>query len=265
MTGAPDNLGFWNAVTPGHVDSPIYRTADFRAGACVIDPVARAALGEVSGKRLLHLQCHFGLDTLSIARLGASVVGLDFSAPALEIARGLAAEAGIDARFVESDVLNPPSDLTDFDIVFASWGAIWWIPDMGAWMRTAAGALRPGGRLVLIEGHPALLMLDEDAAPGDLRVRWPYSSNEPHIEAADTDYAGARAVGQTTRGHYHGLEDIIGAALAAGLEIRGFQEGDRIPWKALGWMERLDQDYFRLPEGGPFVPHSFTLEARRPL
>lgn len=262
MSGAPDNLAFWNAVTPGHVASPMYRTEDFRAGACVIDPVARDAVGDVAGLRLLHLQCHFGLDTLSLARLGARAVGLDFSPAALSVARALAAEAGLEATFVESDVLSPPPDLAGFDIVFASWGAIWWIDDIAAWMRTAASALRPGGRLVLVEGHPALLMLDEEAPPGELRVRWPYRAREPHIHVAETDYAGVPS-GQATRGYFHGLADILGGALAAGLEIRRFEEGDRIPWRGLEQMERLDRDYFQLPGEYPFVPHSFTLEAVR--
>src|ERR1700759_4371547 len=120
----PDNLAHWNEVTPHHVVSPMYRTEDFRRGEIGLDPVVREAIGDVGGKRLLHLQCHFGLATLSLARMGASVTGLDFSPAAIEQAQALAAEAGIEASFILSDVLDPPPDLTGFDIVFASWGAI---------------------------------------------------------------------------------------------------------------------------------------------
>ena len=119
-------------------------TEDFRNGEIVLDSVVRDAIGDVAGQRLLHLQCHFGLDTLSLARMGASVTGLDFSPVAIEQARALAAEAGIEATFVCADVLAPPPGLTGFDIVFASWGAIFWIGDLGAWMRVAAGALKTG-------------------------------------------------------------------------------------------------------------------------
>jgi len=118
------NRAWWDELTPLHVASAFYKTENFRRGKNVLDPIARERLADVAGKRLLHLQCHFGLDTLSLARMGAQVTGLDFSAPAIAAARRLAAETGVPARFVEADVLDPPEDLKDFDIVFASWGAI---------------------------------------------------------------------------------------------------------------------------------------------
>jgi SAM-dependent methyltransferase len=256
-----DNLAHWNEVTPHHVASPMYRTDDFRRGEIVLDPVARAAVGDVAGQRLLHLQCHFGLDTLSLARMGASVTGLDFSPVAIEQARALAAEAGIDASFIVSDVLSPPANLSGFDIVFASWGAIYWISDLDAWMRVAAGALRPGGRLVLCEGHPALLMLDERAPSGMLQVRWPWDSSEPQVEEGDFDYTGAVVAARRTVGYLHGLGRILGAAMRASLTLRGYSEGDRIPWKALDQMVQVDRDYWALPPGAPLVPLSFALEA----
>src|ERR1700758_140402 len=114
MAVDPGTLAHWNEVTSHHVVSPMYRTEDFRRGEIVLDPVVRDAIGDVSGKRLLHLQCHFGLDTLSLARMGASVTGLDFSPAAIEQARALAAEAGIDANFICADVLAPPAGLTGF-------------------------------------------------------------------------------------------------------------------------------------------------------
>jgi SAM-dependent methyltransferase len=257
----PGTLAHWNEVTAHHVGSPMYRTDDFRRGEMVLDPVVREAIGEVAGARLLHLQCHFGLDTLSLARLGARVTGLDFSPPAIAQARALAAEAGIDAQFHVADVLDPPAGLSGFDIVFASWGAIWWIADIAAWMRVAAGALRAGGRLVLVEGHPALLMLDERAPGGELRVRWPWDSDAPHVDEGDLDYTGAKVAANRTVGWFHGLGRILTAALDAGLTITAFAEGDRIPWKGLDQLVKLDRDYWVMPDGAPFVPLSFTLEA----
>ena len=257
----PGTLAHWNEVTPHHVVSSMYRTEDFRRGEVVLDPVVRQAIGDVRGKRLLHLQCHFGLDTLSLARMGARVTGLDFSAVAIEQARALAAEAGIDARFVVSDVLDAPQDLAGFDVVFASWGAIYWISDLDRWMGVAARALAPGGRLFLCEGHPALLMLDERAPSGLLRVAWPWDSAVPHIEEGDLDYTGAKVSANRTVGYFHGLGRILNAAMRAGLTIRSFSEGDRIPWKALDQMIETDGGYWMLPPGAPFVPLSFTLEA----
>jgi SAM-dependent methyltransferase len=257
-----DNLAHWNEVTPHHVASPMYRTEDFRRGEIVLDPVVRGAIGGVAGQRLLHLQCHFGLDSLSLARMGARVTGLDFSEVALAQARSLAAEAAIEATFVCADVLAPPPGLTGFDIVFASWGAIFWIGDLFAWMRIAAGALKPGGRLFLTEGHPALLMLDERAPAGaPLTVRWPWDQAEPVLEEGDLDYTGARVAANRTSGYLHGLSRILNAAMDAGLTIRGYSEGDRVPWKALDQLVKVDRDYWALPPGAPAVPLSFTLQA----
>jgi SAM-dependent methyltransferase len=257
-----DNLAHWNEVTPHHVDSPMYRTDDFRRGEIVLDPVVRNAIGDVAGQRLLHLQCHFGLDTLSLARMGARVTGLDFSPVAIDQARALAREAGLAAEFVCADVLDPPPGLAGFDIVFASWGAISWIGDLDAWMRIAAGALRPGGRLFLCEGHPAMLMLDERAAPGaPVAVRWPWDSAEPIAEEGDLDYTGAKVAANRTHGYFHGLARVLGGAMRAGLTIRDYSEGDRVPWKALDQLVKLDRDYWGWPSGGPAVPLSFTLQA----
>ena len=265
MAVDPGTLAHWNEVTPHHVASPMYRTDDFRRGEIVLDPVVRDAIGDVAGQRLLHLQCHFGLDTLSLARMGAEVTGLDFSPPAIEQARALAAEAGLAATFVCADVLWPPAGLGGFDIVFASWGAIYWISDMPAWMRVAAGALKPGGRLFLCEGHPVLSMLDESAPAGELRVRWPYDADEPHIDEGDLDYTGAKVAANRTLGYLHGLGRILTATLDAGLTIRGFSEGDRAPWKALDQLVKIDRNYWALPPGAPTIPLSFILQAAKPL
>ncbi len=258
-----DNLAHWNEVTPHHVTSPSYRTEDFRRGEIVLDPAVRDAIGDVAGKRLLHLQCHFGLDTLSLARMGARVTGLDFSPPALEQARALAKEAGIAAEFICCDVLDPPDGLADgFDIVFASWGAIFWIGDIEAWMRVASRALKTGGRLFLCEGHPAMLMLDEDAPQGaPPAVRWPYNSAEPYVDEGGREYTGATVSAKRTTGYLHGLGRILNAAMRAGLTIRGFSEGDRVPWQALGQLVKIDRDYWGWPENVPFVPLNFVLEA----
>jgi SAM-dependent methyltransferase len=161
-------------------------------------------------------------------------------------------------------VLAPPAGLAGFDIVFASWGAIFWIADIAAWMRVAARALRPGGRLFLCEGHPAMLMLDERAPPGaPLAVRWAWDQTEPIVEDGDFDYTGAKVAANRTEGYLHGLSRILTAALDAGLTIRRFSEGDRVPWKALDQLVKADRDYWMLPPGAPFVPLSFTLEATK--
>ncbi|HMI95100.1 MAG TPA: class I SAM-dependent methyltransferase [Micropepsaceae bacterium] len=263
-----ENRAWWDELAPLHVNSPFYKTGAFKRGENVLDPIARERLAGVAGKRLLHLQCHFGLDTLSLARMGAEVTGLDFSSNAIEAARALSQETGVPARFIEADVLDPPADLKGFDIVFASWGAIGWIGDLSGWMRAAAGALKPGGRLLLIEGHPAMFSLDDQSAPnGPLTVRFPYDSTAPIIE--DSQGQGSYAApdaslkAQRTVGFAHGLSRIFTAAIDAGFVIRKFEELDRLPWDArLPQLAKVDEFYWALPRDAPFFPLSFALDAK---
>jgi SAM-dependent methyltransferase len=261
------NRAWWDELTPLHVASPFYKTEAFRHGENVLDPIARERLAGVAGKRLLHLQCHFGLDTLSLARMGAEVTGLDFSPAAIAAARALSRETGVAARFVESDVLSPPPDLTDFDVVFASWGAISWIADLSRWMHTAAQSLKPGGRLLVIEGHPAMFSLDDSGSvDGPLIVRYPYVSTEPIVEDAQGkgSYAApdASLKAPCTVGFAHGLGAILTAAIGAGFTIRKFEELDRLPWDArLSQLAKVDEYYWALPATTPFFPLAFAMDA----
>jgi SAM-dependent methyltransferase len=261
------NRAWWDELVPLHVASPFYKMDAFRRGENLLDPIARERLAGVKGKRLLHLQCHFGLDTLSIARMGADVTGLDFSPAAIAAARALAEETGLPATFVEADVLEPPDDLAGFDVVFASWGAISWIADIEGWMRTAAQALKPGGRLLLIEGHPAMFcMEDRGPADGPLTVRYRYASKEPIIESAQGEgsYAAPDAAlkASCTVNFAHGLSAIFNAAIGVGFSIRKFEELDRIPWDArLPRLTKIDELYWALPREAPFFPLAFALDA----
>jgi SAM-dependent methyltransferase len=260
------NLAYWNEMARRHVNSLGYKTAAFRRGENILDPIVRKGIGKVRGKELLHLQCHFGLDTLSLARMGANVTGLDFSKDAITTARKLAREAGLKAKFVQANVLRPPAGLKEYDIVFASWGAICWIHDMAAWMRTAAKALKRGGRLFLAEAHPYLMTLDDHPPEPTLpfKVRYDYDSNVPLKLFNQGDYAGPG----TLKAHrnvmfLHGMASILNAAIAAGFRIDGIEEGARIPWQGLQQLIKADEDYWTLPPGSPFVPLSLILNATK--
>ena len=261
------NRTYWDLAVPVHLASAFYRADAFRRGGNVLDPIVRERLGDVAGKKILHLQCHFGLDSLCLARMGADVTGIDFSPPAIETARKLAHECGLNAHFIESDVTAPTEPLKNFDIVFASWGAICWIEDIEAWMHVAAGALRPGGRLHLIDGHPVIMMMDEHADPsGPFVMRYPYQSPQPVPDESSSDYAEpSMRIGGTTYLWQHGIGEIVSAAIAAGLEIRRLEELDRVPWVGLPHLIKRDEFYWSLAEGVPFLPLAFALEARRPL
>ena len=161
------NHAWWNGVVETHVNSPSYLTKAFREGGDTLHPIESEEIGDVRGKTLVHLQCHFGLDTLSLARRGAKVTGLDFSANALAEARKLAKDAGIDARFIESNVYDAPPALGEtYDIAYVTWGAINWLPDLNRWARVVASVLKPGGFLYLLEGHPVCTRADQKAAGG---------------------------------------------------------------------------------------------------
>ena len=259
------NRKYWDQLARLHPKTPFYRLDSFRRGENILDPLEREALGEVAGKRLLHLQCHFGLETLSLAQLGADVTGLDLSPVAIETGRKLSAEMEIAASFVEADVLHAPDDLRGFDIVFASWGSLCWISDLAAWMRIASRALKPGGRLILIDGHPTGMMLDLEAAPGaPLRVRYPYDSPEPTVEEEQGSYADTSAILDGPRYVLweFGLESLFTAMLGAGLTLRGFREFDRVAWP-MPALVKADEYYWKLPDSVPYVPLGFALNAER--
>ena len=172
------NQANWDERVAIHVNAPdAYNLEPLRAGTSRLDPIAAEILGPVDGKRILHLQCHFGMDTLVMAQQGASVVGLDFSPPAIAMAQSLTAELGLRdrARFAEAnvyDALTAIPEADGFDRVFVSWGALCWLPDVFAWARIAAAFLAPGGYLALAEAHPAAYVFDDATATSDGMPGW---------------------------------------------------------------------------------------------
>jgi SAM-dependent methyltransferase len=185
------NRAHWDEVVPLHVASEFYDVASFKAGRNALLPVELREVGDVRGKTLLHLQCHFGLDTLSWVREGAIVTGVDFSPAAVAAARALAAETGLVARFIESDVYELPEVLHEtFDVVFASYGVLCWLPDFPAWARMAASFVRPGGEFYLIDGHGIGWALDDTPGAG-LSLKYAYlpGAQQAYPEDEDGSYA----------------------------------------------------------------------------
>ena len=179
------NRANWDERVPIHLAAPSYDLGPLRAGKGRLHPIEEAELRPVAGLRVLHLQCHFGRDTLTLAQRGAEVVGLDFSGPAIKAARALAAEIGLAdrARFVEADLYDAPAAIREpgaFDLVFVTWGAIYWLPDIRRWAEIVAFFLKPGGTLYLAEGHPSALVFDDMAPKHDGLPGWfaPYFDRE---------------------------------------------------------------------------------------
>lgn len=264
------NRARWDELARRHGQDSYYDVEGFLAGRLMLTTRERAemsaAVGAVSGLDLLHVQCHFGLGTLSWARLGARVTGLDFSPVAVERARTLAATAGIDARFVQADAQRLPDDLAgSFDVVFASYGVLPWIADVTAWMTTAATALRPGGTLVLIDGHPLIQMID---TVDPVRFGFPYQGGGAHRLPSTSSYASsATALSTTETVQYpHGLGEIVTAAAHAGLHLDALTEHlDAANPEGRGdQLQHGPDDRWRLILAGQPVPVQYSLRATLP-
>lgn len=264
------NRANWDERAPAHAASLDYGFAQFAADPAHLSGVVRfdlPRLGDVAGLRGVHLQCHIGTDTVSLARLGAQMTGLDFSGAALTEARRLAALAGAEVTFVESDVYDAADVLGvgAFDLVFTGIGALCWLPSITRWAQTVSDLLRPGGRLFLREGHPMLWALADPRPDGLLVVEYPYvEREEPSVWDEAGTYVETDAVftANVTHEWNHGLGETVSALLAVGLEITGLEEHDSVPWDALpGMMRPLDNGEFQLSDRPWRLPHSYTLQA----
>jgi len=267
-----DNQRLWDAWTAVHRDGEFYDLAGFRAGGVRLRETEIATVGDVQGQRLLHLQCHFGIDTLSWARLGAIVTGVDFSPAAVRLAQELAVDLGFpEARFIESNVYDLPDVLDEtFDVVYTSRGVLGWLPDIAAWARVVARYVRPGGRFFITEIHPvAQVFENEGVAAGELRLAYPYWEHaEPLVFDVKGSYADPSAdVGeQREHGWDHGLGEIVTALIEAGLRIERLDEHPTLDWSTDFLVETAPgSDTWVLPPGTPGeLPLSFSLLATRP-
>ncbi len=223
-------------------------------------------LGDIRGLRGVHLQCHIGTDTISLARLGAVMTGVDFSPASLAEARRLSGELGAGVEFVEADVYDavPALDRQTFDLVFTGIGALCWLPSVSRWAAVVAELLRPGGRLFIREGHPMMWSLDERHTDS-LVVDYDYfERSEPMVFDEQGTYVETDTEFKTTITHVwnHGLGEIVTALLDAGMEVTALVEHDSVPWEALpGQMEQTSDDEWRLRDRPWRLPHSYTLQA----
>ena len=267
------NRAHWDDLAEIHPDTDFYDVEAFRAGESSLDWLEREGVGSVEGKSLLHLQCHFGMDTLSWLREGAdSVVGADFSETAIETARELAKEAGFDdqATFVESDLYELPDVLDEqFDVVFTSYGVLNWLPDIEGWAEVVAHFLKPGGRFFIAELHPIShvfmdLWVDDD---GIARSDWPYFSDDPLTFDEDGSYADFEANVEHTVTHEwsHSLGEIVTTLVDAGLVIDELREHSFASWEQFpGQMRELEggDGHWEVPNED--YPLTFSLRAHRP-
>lgn len=267
------NKANWDQRAPLHAASRDYAAETFVSDPQYLSEVVRfdlPRLGDLKGLRGVHLQCHIGTDTLSLARLGARMTGLDFSSASLAQARLLTRRCGAELDFVESDLYQADQVLPagTFDLVYTGIGALCWLPRIDDWARVVAALLKPGGRLFIRDGHPMLMAVNE-AREEELVIEYPYFERpEPTVWDDDSTYVETDTALTATLTHEwsHGLGETITALLKHGMEITALVEHDSIPWEALpGRMVVDDAGEWRLARDRWRLPLSYTLQAvKRP-
>jgi len=222
------NKKMWNDRVHTHINSEMYAMNEFMNGKSSLNDIELSLLGDIRGKKILHLQCHFGQDSLSLARMGADVTGVDFSETAISKARELNEELKLDVSFVVSDVLKLDQKLKEeFDIVYTSYGAIGWLPDINKWANIVSGFLKPGGQFIFAEFHPVLWMYDENIK----EISYGYFNSGEIIEENEGTYADRNApLKHTSIIWNHPLHEVFTALLDENLQLNHFKEYDYSPY-----------------------------------
>jgi SAM-dependent methyltransferase len=263
------NRAHWDEVTPIHVASTMYNVEGFRRTRDRLKPVEIAEVGDVRGKTLLHLQCHFGLDTLSWASRGATVTGVDYSEPAIEQARALSRELGIPATFLVSNIYDAQGAVEGlYDVVFTSYGVLCWLPDLARWARIAASFVKPGGFFYIAEFHPISLIFDDAPDLDDLHVRYPYfPTAEPmrFDDAGDYTDRSLKVVHGTTYEFLHPVGNVVSALIDAGLRINFFHEFPFSTEQFLPTTERREGGRVHLTKHDGSVPLLYSIKASKPM
>lgn len=263
------NRANWDARVDIHLGSDVYGIQRFIDDPAFVGEVVRfdsAKVGDVAGKRLLHLQCHIGTDTIGWARLGAEATGTDLSPKSIEAARRLSEETGTPARFVEAELYDTRQVLAEtFDVVYTGVGAISWLPNIGEWAEVIAAMLESGGTFFMREGHPIMWTLDDERDDDLLVIRYPYfETREPIAWSEDFTYAGEGVVSSPDTFEWgHGMGETIQALIDAGLRIDRVEEYDFLEWE-FGPINQLGDDgRYRLAEGRERLPLMWSVLATK--
>jgi len=261
-----NNYLWWNEAAPLHATSAFYDVEGFLKGKSTLHVIEQELLGDIHGKELLHLQCHFGMDTLSLARLGAKVTGVDFSDEAIKIAKSLQDQLGLDAQFVCSNVYDLQHNLTgQYDIVYTSYGVLCWLNDLPGWAKIINHFLKPGGLFLIVEGHPLAGVFD--SKDGQIYIADTYFYDPtPYTDMSDGTYAVPDAMKKhtTTDEWAHSISEIMQALWSAGLKITSFEE---YPYsfyeKFPGMMEQNEDGGWVFKDKKLQLPMMFSLTARK--
>ena len=255
------NKKLWNQRTASHTESEFYDLDAFRKGKSSLMTIETNELLPIGGKKLLHLQCHFGQDTLSLARLGAAVTGIDFSEQAIIAAKELAAELQLDARFICSNVYDLEKNLSDsFDIVFTSYGVVGWLPDLDRWASVIAHFLKPGGTFYMVEFHPVVWMFDNNFE----RIQYAYHNQSVIVEEETGTYADRNAPIKTTSFTWnHGLGEVVSALTTHGFQVEFLHEFPYSPYNCFQNTIQLPNGTFQIKNLEGLIPMVYSIKATR--
>lgn len=267
------NQASWDARTPLHAESDYYNLAGVRAGTDRIAPFEWDELGDVRGHDVVHLQCHLGTDSVSLARAGAGVLGVDFSAESVRVATELAAAAGVEAEFLACDVYDLPSRLPNrrFDVVFTGRGSVYWLPDIPRWAEVVVGLLRPGGTFYMMENHPLPITTDFGPSAGGIRIQRDYltDGSAAEIDPAILTYTTATGGPVEVQGPrtvfqwLHPVGTVLTALAAAGLRIESYVEHDTAFSQTFPDMVEVREGWWGLPPGAPRIPLTYSVRGVR--
>lgn len=255
------NKQSWNKRLEAHLTSEFYDVKGFIGGKSSLNSIELELLGNVNGKKILHLQCHFGQDSISLSRLGADVVGIDLSDQSIEKAKELAKETNSSARFICSDVYDLPHHLNEqFDIVYTSYGTISWLPDLDRWAKVIAHFLKPSGTFVFVEFHPVVWMFDDDLN----KVAYHYFNQEPIIEEETGTYANRNS---NLKNKYvcwnHGLSEVYSSLVQNGLLVQTLKEYDYSPYNFINELIEFEPNKFRVKHMGHKIPLVYSIQASK--
>lgn len=254
------NKQSWNNRTDVHVKSDFYDLDGFMKGKSSLNSIELELLGDVSGKSILHLQCHFGQDSLSLSRLGAKVTGVDLSDKAIETAKDLAQKLKADAEFICCDLYDLPNYLhKKFDIVFTSYGTIGWLPDLDKWAKIVSQFLKPKGKFVFVEFHPVVWMFDDAFE----KIEYNYFKSEA-IETLEGSYTESTT---DAKQHFitwnHSLSEVLSSLLNNGLQINSFNEYDYSPYNCFQNTVEFEPNKFRIKNLEDKIPMVYSLTATK--
>ncbi|MFV2015630.1 MAG: class I SAM-dependent methyltransferase [Candidatus Heimdallarchaeota archaeon] len=272
----------WDLLADIHVKAAedgtagIYDLKALRAGESSLFPIERSELPDLNGKRVLHLQCHFGMDSVSIARTGAEVVGVDFSANAIVAASKIARELKVNASFIQCDIYKLidtiPDEMETFDFVFTSHGALCWLSDIKAWGQIIAFFLKPGGQFYVIDSHPFSYIFDNEEETMDFKLRTPYFNDgkafryESEGSYIDENITNNPSIAKTVSYEwYHTLSEIVMALIDAGLSIEFLHEHAEASWQAFKYAKRVENDLWVIDQDGLNIHLSFSILAKKSL